>query len=130
MLWLGRKRNLQEAVEQQDVLFPQLIDGAAHVREPAAGRRPRRPPNLRETRQTRRDGKVWARIPARDRASPQALSSAGPLFTLAWHVLKFPCHFVAYKVPQNQDFVAGLGAVLQIRCTEKLLIKQKAVLQL
>ena len=63
--------------------------------------------------------------------SPQTLSSAAPLFILAYQVLKFPCHFVAHKVPQNpRFFVAGLGAVLQIRCTDKLLIKRESVLQL
>ena len=45
-------------------------------------------------------------------------------------MLKFPCHFVAYKVAQIQGFVAGLGAVLQIRCTGKILINLKVVLQL
>jgi hypothetical protein len=29
--------------------------------------------------------------------SPQTLSSAAPLFILAYQVLKFPCHFVAHQ---------------------------------
>ena len=45
-------------------------------------------------------------------------------------VLKFRCHFVAYKVLQSIGFVAGLGAVLRIRCADKLLIKHESVLQL
>jgi hypothetical protein len=44
---------------------------------------------------------------------------------LACHALKFERHFVAYKVQQNRGFVAELGAVLQIRCTAKTLIRQK-----
>ena len=46
----------------------------------------------------------------------------------ACRVLKFRCHFVAHKVLQG--FVAGLGAVLRIRCADKLLIKLESVLQL
>ena len=74
-------------------------------------------------------GKVRATIPARDRASSQTLSSTVPLFIQACHALKFPRHFVAYKVPQIHDFDADLGAVLQIRCTAKLLISRRSVLQ-
>jgi len=62
--------------------------------------------------------------------SPQTLSSAVPLFILAYQVLKFPCHFVAHKVSKIQGFVAGLGAVLQIRCADKFLKNQKSMLQL
>ncbi len=58
------------------------------------------------------------------------LFSTAPLFILARRVLKFRCHFVAYKVLQSIGFVAGLGAVLQIRCADKLLIKRESVLQL
>ena len=44
----------------------------------------------------------------RDSATAEALqASTVPLFILACRVLKFRCHFVAYKVLQSIDFVAG-----------------------